>query len=259
MGQQKYLLYGFGSVVVVFVAIIAVGKFRSNKEKLEPIIEGPAIEAIYAIGTVDPVRSFQAKAGVAAVIDQIPAREGSLLQKGDLIAVMSEGFSLRAPFPGVVTRVNYKIGESVFQGNVIAEIIDPSQLEVKVVLDQRAAVRVSRGQKAKLSFDGLRDRSVAGEVRTVFSSDSRFTVMIDAKDLPQEILPGMTADVSIEISRKDKAILAPAAAINKGSIVRVRDGRRETITVRTGLSNEDKVEIIDGDLRAGDMASVPVK
>ncbi len=192
-------------LALIGVALVGGGvaiKMRSSagNERLEKVVRGPAIEAIYGIGKLDATRTFQAKAGVASGIERIPVKEGMAIKRGGLIVLLSEGDGIRSPFDGVVTRVEYKVGESVFAGNVIAEVIDPTDYEIRVVLDQRAAVKVRRGQKAKLSFDGLRDREILASVRAIYSSSSQFTVILDAKDLPSEVLPGMTADVSIEVS-----------------------------------------------------------
>lgn len=249
---------GFG------VAILAVGialfiNLRRDRQITEAVHEGPIIEAIYAIGTVEAVHSFQVKAGVAAIINDLRVVEGTPVKKGDLLVSLSEGFNVRAPFDGVVTRVNYKLGESVFAGNVIAEMMDPEHREIKVVLDQRAAIRVARGQNVRMSFDGLRDQTVTGKVRSVFSSQSRFTVMIDSEELPEPILPGMAADISIEVGRKENVILLPVAALDGGFVTRVRDGRKEKVSVKTGLTNEENVEILEGDLHAGDSVLIKVK
>lgn len=249
----------FAMAIVIGVGVFLRARSRAGKEQLEPVTKGAAIEAIYAIGKVEATRTFQAKAGVASGIDRLPVREGMLINKGDLIVAFSEGNTVRAPFDGIVTRVEYKVGESVFPGNLIAEVTDPSEYELRVVLDQRAAVKVRRGQKAKLSFDGLRNLELFAEVRTVYTSSSQFTVTLDTKGLPKEILPGMTADVSIEVAVKPEVLLVPAASLQSGKIERVRGSNRQLIEIKTGLVNADKVEVTEGDLVLGDQVVVKLK
>lgn len=247
--------------VVLLVTGLGVGAalwMRSQKtsERLVPVRRGPVIEAIYAIGTIESTQTFQAKAGVPSGIVRLPVQEGRTVRKGDALVFLTEGSAIRSLFDGIVTRVNYKVGESVFAGNVIAEVVNPTTLEVRVVLDQRAALRVQRGQTARLSFDGLREKEFTGKVRTVYSNGGQFTVIVDSNKLPLEVLPGMTADVSIEISRTPEAVLIPLAAIRDGKVTRVRDGRRESIAVKTGLTNQDTVEILDSDLNQSDQVAI---
>lgn len=257
--KKRWMWVLLALAIVMGAGLFLRARSQAGKERLESVTKGPAVEAIYAIGKVEATRTFQAKAGVASGIERIPVREGMVVKKGDLIVAFSEGNVVRAPFDGVVTRVEYKVGESVFAGNLIAEVTDPSEYELRVVLDQRAAVKVRRGQKAKLSFDGLRDLELFAEVRTVYTSSSQFTVTLDTKVLPKEILPGMTADVAIEVAVKPEVLLIPASSLQAGRVERVRDGRRQMIEIKTGLVNADKVEVTEGDLVVGDQVVVRLK
>lgn len=252
----------WGLVVVVGVGgAAAVVRVRNAKklETLESVIEGPVIEAVYAIGKVEAIRRFQAKAGVPSGISKLPVREGTSVKQFDPLVHFVEGTVIRAPFSGIVSRVNYKVGESVFSGNVVVELVDPSEYEVRVVLDQRAAMRVKRGQIGKMSFDGMRDKEFLAEVRAIYSSDAQFTVLLVPKSLPTEVLEGMTADISIEVNRKPKGISVPVAALSAGAVTRVRGGKREVIAVTTGIVNSERVEILSGDLVSGDQVVVKAK
>jgi len=258
--MKKKWYWGLLIVVVVGVAFFGVRQRNAAKsEKLEAVQEGPIIEAIYAIGKIEAVRRFQAKAGVPSGISKLPVREGMSVRQFDPLVHFIEGTVIRAPFSGIVSRVNYKVGESVFSGNVVAEVIDPSEYEVRVVLDQRAAMRVKRGQIGKMSFDGLREKEFEAEVRAVYSSDSQFTVLLVPKTLPTEVLEGMTADISIEVNRKDKGKSIPVASLHAGSVVRVRAGKRETVAVEAGLVNGDRVEVLAGDINIDDKVVVKAK
>lgn len=252
----------WGTSVVVALAFIFFGYRLRNAGKSETfaaILEGPIIEAVYAIGKIEAVRRFQAKAGVPSGISKLPVREGMTVRQFDPLVHFVEGTVIRAPFSGTVSRVNYKVGESVFSGNVVVEVIDPSEYEVRVVLDQRAAMRVRRGQIGKMSFDGLREKEFEAEVRAVYSSDSQFTVLLVPKTLPTQVLEGMTADISIEVNRKDKGKTIPVAALHAGLVMRVRAGKREPVSIETGIVNADRIEVISGDLSIGDKVVVKGK
>jgi macrolide-specific efflux system membrane fusion protein len=257
--KKKWIL-----AVVIAAVLIAgfVGIRRRNaakSETLEAVVEGPIIEAVYAIGKIEAVRRFQAKAGVPSGISKLPIREGMSVRQFDPLVHFIEGTVIRAPFSGIVSRVNYKVGESVFSGNVVAEVVDPSEYEVRVVLDQRAAMRVKRGQIGKMSFDGLRDKSFEAEVRAVYSSESQFTVLLVPKSLPAEVLEGMTADISIEVNRKTSGKTVPVAALQGGSVIRVRAGKREPVAIKAGIVNADRVEVLSGDIASDDQVVVKAK
>jgi macrolide-specific efflux system membrane fusion protein len=252
-----WVLIAIAAALSVFIVVRQRNAAKS--ETLQAIQEGPIIEAVYAIGKVEALRRFQAKAGVPSGISKLPVREGMSVRQFDPLVHFVEGTVIRAPFSGTVSRVNYKVGESVFSGNVVVEVIDPSEYEVRVVLDQRAAMRVKRGQIGKMSFDGLRDKEFEAEVRAVYSSDSQFTVLLVPKTLPAEVLEGMTADISIEVNRKETGKTVPVAAIQGGSVIRVRAGKREPVAIKVGLVNADRVEILEGDITIDDKVVVKAK
>jgi membrane fusion protein, macrolide-specific efflux system len=258
MLSRKFKIAISASAVLLVLAAVAFFWLRNQKtsERLVDVKRGPVIEAVYAIGTVESTQTFQAKVGVSSSIIQLPVQEGRAIRKGETLVVLGEGSAIRSRFDGIVTKVNYKVGESVFSGNVIVEVVDPSKFEIRILLDQRAALRVKRGQVARLSFDGLREKEFAGEVRTIYSTGAQFAVIVDTEKLPPEVLPGMTADISIEISRKPVASLIPLAAIRDGKVTRRRAGKRSQISVKTGLLNQDLVEIVEGDLVEGDQVAV---
>lgn len=258
--MKKSWVIGLISILILsFLALGIQSKRQSAKVKQIEVVEGPVVEAIYGIGKVEAVRRYQAKSGVPSGIMRLPIREGETVKAGDVLVAFTEGSTIRAPFAGMITRLNYKLGESVFAGNVIAELIDPTEFDLRLVLDQRAAMRVKTGLTAKLSFDGLRSESFFATVRAVYSSESQFTVLLRPQSLPSNVLEGMTADVSIEVAKKDKGILIPVAAVHERRVKRIRDGKTANIEVETGLVNNELVEVVSGDLRGGDKVEVKVK
>jgi macrolide-specific efflux system membrane fusion protein len=257
--KKKWIWIIVGAAVLMAGFWIVRQRNAAKSETLEAVIEGPIVEAVYAIGKIEAVRRFQAKAGVPSGISKLPVREGTSVQRFDPLVHFVEGTIIRAPFSGIVSRLNYKVGESVFSGNVVVEVIDPSEYEVRVVLDQRAAMRVKRGQIGKMSFDGLRDKAFEAEVRAVYSSDSQFTVLLVPKTLPAEVLEGMTADISIEVNKKASGKTVPVAALQGGAVIRVRAGKREPVVIQTGIVNADRVEVLSGDVSSDDQVVVKAK
>ncbi len=258
--MKKSWVFGLvGVLVLIAIGVTVRTKRQSAQIKLIEVVEGPVVEAIYGIGKVEALRRFQVKSGVPSGIMRLPIREGDTVKAGDVLVAFTEGSSIRAPFAGMITRVNYKLGESVFAGNIIAELIDPTNFELRVVLDQRAAMRVKTDQVAMLSFDGLRSEEFFATVRAVYSSESQFTILLSPKSLPTNVLEGMTADVSIEISKKEKGILVPVSSIHEKRVTRVREGQKAQIEIQTGLVNNDLVEVVSGDLRGGDKVEVKVQ
>ncbi len=261
--NSQVLKKGFWVLIaaaLLFAGFKLVLRTRSADEARlsEPIRRGAIIESVYGIGTVKANRSFQFKPGIVTTITDIHVKEGDSVRAGQKLLDFGGDIPFTAPFDGTVTSLPVKVGENVFSQTVALEVTDLQDRYVTVSLEQRAAVRVRRGQPARLSFENLRETSYSGVVESVYSSGSDFLVRIEAGDLPPQILPGMTADVAIGVNEHADAILVPASAITEGFVQVRREGKKTFSTpVRTGIVDGASAEVISGDLKPGDRVLLP--
>jgi multidrug efflux pump subunit AcrA (membrane-fusion protein) len=224
----------------------------------DPIQRGSIVESVYGIGTVAANRRYQLRPGTTTTIHDVLVKEGEAVAPGQPLVELEQGARFTAPFRGTVTWLQVKVGENVFPQTVVLELVDLLDRYLVVSLEQRAAIRVRPGQRARLSFEMMRDTSCEGTVESVYSRDSTFLVRIDAPDLPSQILPGMTADVAIGIGEPREALLVPVAAIEQGR-VRVARGAAAPVPmeITTGLVDGAFAEVTSGELRPGDRLVLP--
>ena len=208
-------------VVVVLVALAAVLVLRAVKsggERLtEPLQKGSIVESVYGIGTVLPNRRFDLKLGVTSTIRRLLVQEGDQVKRGQPLVQLDE-VTFSAPFAGTVTSLPFKPGETVFASTTVLTLVDLRDRYLVVSLEQRAALRVRKDHKARISFDSMRGEAYDGAVESVYSNDNNFLVRIEVSTLPSQILPGMTADVAIAIAERRDVLLAPVAAIDAGKV-----------------------------------------
>jgi multidrug efflux pump subunit AcrA (membrane-fusion protein) len=244
------------------LAVAAVLGWRATRQPgnmlSEPIQKGAIVESVYGIGTVTATRSFQLKLGVTGTIRRLFVKEGDQVRRHQTLVDL-DGVPFNAPFDGTITLLPFKVGETVFPQSVVLSIVDLQDRYVLVTLEQQAALRVRRGQKAKLSFDSLREESYDGLVEAIYSSDNNFFVRIGIAGLPSQILPGMTADVAIGISEHRDALIVPVAAIDAGKVYVKRGLGTTAVAVKTGIVDGAKAEIVEGDLREGERVVIRKK
>jgi hypothetical protein len=158
----------------------------------------------------------------------------------------------KASFPGFISNLSLKEGETVFSQTSVMTLTDMSDLYLSTSIEQQGALKIKAGLPVKISFDGMRDRAFQGRVESIYSSGSDFLARISVQDLPTNILPGMTADVAIVLNTKENALLLPIAALD-GDQVNVRRGSKNlTVHVKSGLVDGSVSEVISGDLVEGD-------
>jgi len=165
---------------------------------------------------------------------------------------------LRAPADGVISSIDIKAGEAVGQ-QPAATLLDLSQLRVDITVDEIDVARIAPGQKVMLTFDALPGVEVTGVVERIAPASTLVSgvvsyevrVLLDPTDQP--LRPGMTANTSIVLDRRENALLAPNWAIRRDRqtgqsflTIRTGDNTSEEVEVKTGLRNEAFTEIVSG-------------
>lgn len=234
------------------------GRFYSsvNRESdtlSDPIKRGSIVESVYGIGTVTAKNSYQLKLGVTSTVRRLFVAEGDTVTKGKKLIDFEGTETFNAPFDGIITYLSVKPGETVFAQGIILKLVDLIDRYVVVSLEQRAAVRVRQGQRAKLNFENMREETFNGIVQSIYSHDSNFLVRIGVDSLPQQILPAMTADTTIAVGEHKDVLVIPTLAIDAGRVfVSDKNARPKAIEVKTGLVDGTMAEVLSGDLREGD-------
>lgn len=186
-------------------------------------------------------------------------------------------YQIRAPFDGVVAKLNVKRGDSASGATAVATLITVSQTAV-VSLNEVDAAKAHPGDRATLTFDAFPSLTIAGTVAsvdtvgTVTQGVVSYNATISFDTPNQDIKPGMSVSASIVIERKSDALMVPASAVKTqggNSYVEALDpstvtgtfAAGQTVTssaaparkqVEIGLSNDTETEITSG-LSEGDI------
>ncbi len=244
---RRLKLGGFGLLFLIVSAFLGC----RNQEEWQPLRKMQIIESVYGVGQVASRQVFQLKVGVVTTIEALEVREGEQVKKGQALIKLS--YPIQAPFSGTVTSLPFHLGENVSPGVPIITLMDLQALYLNVGLVQRGALRVRQGQRAKIGFEELPNRVFEGVVRSIYPLEGSFNARIDLDGLPEQVLPGMTADVAIEVSEPREALVAPLAALNNERITVKTEAGQETIQVQLGYVGSDYAEVVEPSLDAGQM------
>tara|TARA_Y100001937_G_scaffold128452_3_gene205088 strand:+ start:350542 stop:351345 length:804 start_codon:yes stop_codon:yes gene_type:complete len=245
-------------VAIVAVPILLVLAFLllgRNYETVNPR-KGPIVEAVYGLGTVTPRRTFTVKTGVAGRIETIHARPGDQVGKGAPL-IRTDSILFRAPFEGTVTSLMFEENEIVMPGSPILIMKTTKDHHVELIMDQESVLRIQPGLKAELSFESLRSRRIQGVVSRVYSSAGEFVVEVESDEMPEEVLPDMTADVAIEVARREDVMLIPQRAVQRGQVQVIRNGLKKRVPIKIGAADAEWVEVLDDSLQMDDRIIIP--
>ena len=169
-----------------------------------------------------------------------------------------EQTALLAPADGVISSIDIKPGESVGQQPVVT-LVDLSQLRADITVDEIDVAKIVPGQRVVLTLDALPEVEVTGKVERIAPASTLVSgvvsydvrVLLDPTDQP--LRPGMTANTSIVLDRRENVLLAPNWAIRRDRqtgkaylTVKTGDDSSEEIEVKTGLRNDTFSEVLAG-------------
>jgi macrolide-specific efflux system membrane fusion protein len=223
----------------------------NRNNRIRPRV-GPIVEAVYALGTVRSDSVYNLKMGVAATVKRLYVIEGQRVKGSSPLVAGDTGMVFRAPFGGTVTKIHCEEGEVVMPGAPLLTLMDLNRTYVLLSLDQNSALRMQKDMKAQLSFETLRGKLLHGTVESIYPSNGQFLARINVKEIPPGILPEMTADVAIEVSRKEKALLVPLSSVNEGMVTVLRNGKKRRSKVVIGAVDGAWGEVLEGDILPAD-------
>lgn len=175
--------------------------------------------------------------------------------------------ALYAPFAGTVAKIVGELGEYSTPSPPgvptppAIDLIDDSCLYITAPMDEVDAPRIKPGQTVRITLDALPKQAFAGKVRRVAPYVSAVekqarTVDIEVDfaeaDKAKGLLVGYSADVEVLLERRENVLRLPTATIQEGGrVLLLKDGKLVEAKVKTGLSNWEYTEILEG-LNAGD-------
>lgn len=191
-----------------------------------------------------------------------------------------------SPVDGVIVTKSVEEGQTVaasYNTPTIAEIAeDLSRMQVEVKVDEADIGSIYEGQRTEFNVDAFPDRRFAGEVEqvrlspTTTNNVTSYAVIVKFENEQrkgQNLIPGMTANVTMIVDEKEDVVMVPNAALRfrpldpgalaagtgqvngsppragaprKPSVYGLEKGEPVKIEVERGITDGTNTEIISG-------------
>lgn len=217
------------------------------------------------LASQEAAESAETRARATAFACRAGQDERQVAQAGlELQRALLAETQLRAPFPGIVAKIEGELGEFVTPSPPgiptppAIDLIDYSCLYVTAPIDEVDAGRLHAGQLARVTLDAFRDRQFAGRVERIapyvleIEKQAR-TVTIDVKldnaDDSRELLVGYSADVDVLLESREGVLRIPSEALLEDDSVYRFDpdsGRIEKRKITPGIRNWNWTEVQAG-------------
>jgi len=173
-----------------------------------------------------------------------------------------ENYELRAPFDGIVRRVDFQVGDNLLADASETKYIvleNPEYFIVTVQLDQVDVVHAKEKQKTIITFDAIPDATFEGAISlidtTPIQTSGVVSYEVEIVLEPTEeytILSGMTSTVEIQTASAENAIAVPNLALRtQGDRTFITSEAGSNIPIETGITDGMYTEVISG-LQEGD-------
>jgi RND family efflux transporter MFP subunit len=169
--------------------------------------------------------------------------------------------TLVAPFSGVVAERLRRSGEEVSRGEVVARVLDPDDLEVRLYVPLQHLRAVRQGDLVEVrGAQGAFEGRVRAIVPAGDSASQSFEVLIGAAELNSLLAAGQSVRVRLPLGLPKESLAVPRDALiirSDGIFVYRVNGeqRAERVDVRLGVADGDWIAVEDG-LLPGDAVVV---
>lgn len=183
-----------------------------------------------------------------------------------------EYYKITSPIDGVITKINFKVGDTVKSGDEVANVSDPTEMDFDVSVDELDIAKISVGQKVNITIDAMEETETTpliGKVTkiavegTASNGVTSFPVTIKIDGNLNKLKGGMNANAEIEVSNQQNILYVPIEAVTtagKKNYVWVKGGEGNTKSGTAPQNTENKNGALSNDSnKRGNAASQDVK
>jgi macrolide-specific efflux system membrane fusion protein len=283
--RKRKIFAGFIICIIVIIGIIFIFTNKKTPAVTRRLINpyyGIIKTFVSTTGTILPQNRLEIKPSISGRVESILVKEGDYVKAGQTLIWMSStdraalidaaraqgGAQLKyweevykpipliAPITGSVIVRAMEPGQTATTSTVILVLSD--RLIVKANVDETDIGRVKTGQTAEITLDAYPDVIVNGRVTlikyesTTVNNVTTYEVDILPDKVPAVYKSGMSANINIFDNFKKNVLLLPDEALvreNEKTYVLVdtgKDQKQEKRLIKTGLNDEQSVEVVSG-------------
>ena len=172
-------------------------------------------------------------------------------------------YIVRSPIDGVVLSLSASKNAPVQMGMPVAVVGNPKGFLVTAYADEIDMPKLKAGQSATITFDAVKNVSLQGKVSfvglkkiSIPGGGSAYTVKVEIPESNPFIKSGMSCNIQIIASSKKHVLAVPVSSVvtladGKTYVDKVVNGKVERVEIKTGISSNIYIEVVDG-LNEGD-------
>lgn len=178
---------------------------------------------------------------------------------------------IKAPIDGVITEVNFSIGEQTSISKPAIVMLANEAYEIEANVPESDIVKITTGNVAQVTFDAFTDSDIfEGVITNIDPAQTEIQDVIyykvtvgfrpnqpdKVKPLVDRIKPGMTANVTVKTGSADDVLIVPLRAVKDDAgqkyVEILVNNAPQRINITTGLKGDDGLVEVTSGLSGGE-------
>lgn len=249
---------------------------KADRERYSRLIEKKAIsqsdydniiaEEVQACAAVKKTEAALSIARTGPTKEEVEVAKAHLLVTQAKVALRADTLEktiIRAPYDGIVTKRYVEVGDRLIEmmDPDILDIVDSRILFAEVPVPERYQMGVKIGQTAKITVAGLAE-PIVGQVDQIDGNidpqTRTFLIRVTIDNAKETLKPGGFTRVYLPVASAQSTLTVPFSAVSfdsgQPSVFVYQDGHVVRKSVKLGLSNREKHEVISG-VSEGDLVA----
>lgn len=267
LSSKKIIAAGLLSLFAVFL-IWSLGGNKKKNTSLGTVERGDLVHQVTLSGIVEPLHKALIVAPYIGYVKKVYVKIGSVVKAGDPIVTVvqslssfEQAFPLRSPISGKVMQIRHNEGEYVKAGDpgdFIVRVDDRSEVYVKTNAAEMDRVRITDQQEANLKPMALNQKNYKAKVVSLAlaandkdrwdrSTVVEYPIALKVLNPDDSLQSGMSVIIDIVTFKKEKVLMVPHEYLfteAEKNYLLLENGEKRPVKI--GMSNDEKVEILEG-------------
>lgn len=266
-------------IIIIIIALIVLTFFigrqvglnnQSGKTttitKEETVSKQEIKQTLSASGYVSAKETEKLELNTAKYFKAMCAEEDDIVKSGENILEYSDGTYLTASYDLVIKTISVPSTGSKCTSSNYVEVSNISTLVATISINESNISNVEKGQEVEIALISNENKTYTGtitkvsEVGTYQSSGTTFSATVEFTN-DGNVKIGMGITCTITISDEKDALCVPIEAVKEDSdskkyVEKINDdGTTSKVTIETGISNDNYVQVLSG-LSEGDKVQI---
>lgn len=235
---------------------------KDNLERSGQLLENGAIsQADYDKAVLLYDSESQVNSQLSAQLASAVAQELGASRSLEQLNTKNNQLTVKSPVDGEILKLPLDKEEYVMPGTLLVSVAVPGLLEIKADILSDDLAEVKLGQKVNITSPVLGEKELTGTVKKIYPQaeekqsalgiiQRRVPVIISIENT-SNLRPGYEVRVAIQTSQHQGVLILPRESVRTApdgskQVLLVKDGQVVHQTIKTGLGDNDNIEIING-------------